>query len=121
MFWEEDVFYGGNLTAPAGSFNFIIGPGGNISVKTSEKYLSSITIYLEWPEVGDKLTKCSLTNGTHEKILAKNIPLSSVIGLQFIKPRPIPPNWWVSATFYLNSTKQVSVYTEILDNPQEEL
>jgi len=121
MYWEEDVFYGGNLTAPKGSSAFIIKPGGNISLETSEKYLGSFTVYLDWPETADKLEKCSITNGTHEKVIAQNIPLSSVINLQFAKPRPIPTDWWISASFHLNSTKRIVVYTEILDNPQEEI
>ena len=121
MSWESDEFYGGNFTVQPGENNFIIGPGGNISVKISEKYIGCFAIYLSCPEEGERLDQLILTNGTHSRLLAKYIPLSNLINLQFTSPRYVPTNWYMKAVFHFNSTKPIALYTEILNNPQEEL
>ena len=120
-FWEEDIIVGGNFTGNAGNNTITIKPGGNISLVVSEKYLGSFTLYLDFEEDGDMLKKLTVTNSTSEKTLASNIPLMQITNIEFASPRYVPTDWWVSANVYLNSTKRVVVYTEILDNPQEEI
>jgi len=120
-FWEEDIIVGGNFTGNAGNNTITIKPGGNISLVVSEKYLGSLTLYLDFEEDEDRLEKLTVTNSTNEKIIASNIPLMQITNVEFTSPRYIPTDWWISASVYLNSTKRVVVYTEILDNPQEEI
>ena len=120
-FWEEDIIVGGNFTGNAGNNTITIKPGGNISLVVSEKYLGSFTLYLDFEEDGDKLEKLVVTNSTNEKTIASNIPLMQITNIEFTSPRYIPTDWWISASLHLNSTKKIVVYTEILDNPQEDI
>ena len=120
-FWQEDIIVGGNFTGNAGNNTITIKSGGNISLVVSEKYLSSFTLYLDFEEDADRLEKLTVTNSTNEKIIASNIPLLQITNVEFTSPRYVPTDWWISASVYLNSTKRVVVYTEILDNPQEEI
>ena len=120
-FWEEDIIVGGNFTGNAGNNTITIKPGGNISLIVSEKYLAGLTLYLDSVENDDRLEKLAVTNSTNEKTIASNIPLMQTTNVEFTSPRYIPTDWWISASVHLNSTKRVVVYTEILDNPQEEI
>jgi len=120
-FWQEDIIIGGNFTGNAGNNTITIKPGGNISAVVSEKYLGSFTLYTSVEEGEDKLELLTITNSTNSRTLASNIPLSQITSLEFISPRYIPSDWWISASLYLNSTKRVVVYTEILESPQPEI
>jgi len=120
-FWQEDIIIGGNFTGNAGNNTITIKPGGNISAVVSEKYLGSLTLYTSVEEDEDELELLTITNSTNSRALASNIPLSQITNLEFISPRYIPSDWWISASLYLNSTKRVVVYTEILGSPQPEI
>ena len=120
-FWQEDIIIGGNFTGNAGNNTITIKPGGNISAVVSEKYLGSLTLYASVEEGEDELELLTITNSTNSRTLASNIPLSQITNLEFISPRYIPSDWWISASLYLNSTKRVVVYTEILGSPQPEI
>ena len=120
-FWQEDIIIGGNFTGNAGNNTITIKPGGNISAVVSEKYLGSLTLYTSVEEGEDELELLTITNSTNSRALASNIPLSQITNLEFISPRYIPSDWWISASLYLNSTKRVVVYTEILGSPQPEI
>ena len=120
-FWQEDIIIGGNFTGNAGNNTITIKPGGNISAVVSEKYLGSLTLYASVEEGEDELELLTITNSTNSRALASNIPLSQITNLEFISPRYIPSDWWISASLYLNSTKRVVVYTEILGSPQPEI